>query len=83
MYCRPPSAVSCGVHLWGYDPDTSFGAMDGNQHRPDDPFVAFDGHRVPESWLPDLSRTLLELGQAIGPIDRPILALLTESPRVS
>lgn len=42
-----------------------------------DLFFAFDRAAVPDSWWPDLSRTLLELGEAIPPIDRPILAPLT------
>ena len=41
-----------------------------------DLFFAFDRAAVPDSWWPDLSRTLLELGEAIPPIDRPILAPL-------
>lgn len=50
--------------------------MDGS-HFDLDPFSELDGSRVPESWWPDLSRSLLELGDATSAIDRPTLTPLT------
>ena len=41
-----------------------------------DIFFALDRATIPEAWRPDLSRTLLEIGAAIRPLDRPILAPL-------
>lgn len=41
-----------------------------------DIFFALDRAAIPEAWRPDLSRTLLEIGAAIRPLDRPILAPL-------
>lgn len=39
-------------------------------------FMELDRAQVPEAWLPDLSDTLLQVGAAITPVDRAILAPL-------
>ena len=49
--------------------------MDGAGNA-DDILRELDGAPVPRGWWPDLSATLLQLGQSIAPIDRPILAPL-------
>lgn len=49
--------------------------MDGTASGPE-LFVELDGVPVPRSWMPDLSRTLLDLERSTPPEDRGILASL-------